>query len=164
MQVLPEGMMKSIHRCCIGVYECFWESWSKCHPNGQFYRVDLRCMERASIEAPQVPIILCISFEAIHQVVFAGNVETLKRMVDSGANPGCWLCIFLVLDSLRIILAYSCHNHELQWAKSLRGEVSRKVWRGINKRSVQVFQCCSSKCVRAKLGFLPLGSAGDFCY
>lgn len=71
-------------------------------------------MERASIEAPQVPIILCISFEAIHQVVFAGNVETLKRMVDSGANPGCWLCIFLVLDSLRIILAYSCHNHELQ--------------------------------------------------
>jgi hypothetical protein len=26
--------------------------------------------------------------EAIHQVVFAGHVETLKRMVDSGANPG----------------------------------------------------------------------------
>ncbi|CAK9034767.1 unnamed protein product [Durusdinium trenchii] len=25
---------------------------------------------------------------AIHQVIFAGNVETLKRMVDSGANPG----------------------------------------------------------------------------
>eukprot|EP00435_Cladocopium_sp_Y103_P027592 s1802_g6.t2 len=27
-------------------------------------------------------------YAAIHQVVFAGNVETLKRMVDSGANPG----------------------------------------------------------------------------
>lgn len=27
-------------------------------------------------------------YAAIHQVVFAGNVETLQRMVDSGANPG----------------------------------------------------------------------------
>lgn len=27
-------------------------------------------------------------YAAIHQVVFAGHVETLKRMVDSGANPG----------------------------------------------------------------------------
>ena len=126
-------------------------------PSKRSVLVDLR-RERASIEALSFTKLLTFRFEAIHQVVFAGNVETLKRMVDSGANPGGWrLCIFLWdsrLVSFLVILVYSCH-HELNAYKCILGEVSSKVWRGIHKRSVEVF--C------AKLGFLPLDIFDDFC-
>ena len=89
---------------------------------------------------PRFPVILC-SFEAIHQVVFAGNVETLKRMVDSGANPGCWLCIFsswtrfvsvLYMYILIIIVNYDELNTNGERYPERCGEISTKACRSFS--------------------------------